>query len=404
MNQPWKTDRWFVSPWNYVEEVTRDLRFAEEILIHDMTLRDGEQQAGIALRKDDKIRIAEKLAEAGVHRIEAGMPAVSKDDEEAIKEIVKRNLGPQIFAFSRCVVEDVKRAADCGVDGIVIEIPASQHIIQYAYQWPVQKAIDLSIKATRVAKEEGLYTAFFTIDASRAELKWLLDLLEKVATEGHMDALVLVDTMGVCLPGAIRYFVNKVRERFDKPLEAHFHDDLGLATVNTLEALSQGVQVAHTTVCGIGERAGGAALEDVVIALLTCYGLDIGVKTEKLFELSQLVIELTGHRLPANKSVVGEQIFDLESGIPATWSRRCAGPLITEVFPFHWDLMGHNPPKIVLGKGSGTESIVAWLEEIGVEASAEEVRRLTTLVKEKSMAKRGLLTKAEFEELVRSVV
>ena len=123
--EPWKTDNWFVSPWNYLPEVTTGFQPPKQVKIHDITPRDGEQQAGITFTKDDKIRIAEKLAEVGVHRIEAGMPAVSPADEAAIKEIVKRNLGPEIFCFSRCMVDDVKRAADCGVNGVVMEIPCS---------------------------------------------------------------------------------------------------------------------------------------------------------------------------------------------------------------------------------------------------------------------------------------
>src|SRR3990172_10133278 len=124
-NQPWKTDNWFVSQWNYAYQVGKDFKFAEQIKVHDIPLRDGEQQTGVILTKDDKIRIAEGLAEAGVHRIEAGMPIVSPSDAEAIKAIVKRNLGPQIFAFSRCMKEDVQRAIDTGVNGVVMEIPSS---------------------------------------------------------------------------------------------------------------------------------------------------------------------------------------------------------------------------------------------------------------------------------------
>jgi hypothetical protein len=153
---PWKTNDYFVSPWNYVPEVTENFKFAKKIKVHDITLRDGEQQAGIEFTMDDKIRIAEGLAEAGVHRIEAGMPVVSPQDAQAIKEIVKRNLGPEIFAFSRCMVEDVKRAVDCGVNGIVMEVPSSEHIIKYAYRWPLEKAIETSVKSTLYAKEQGL--------------------------------------------------------------------------------------------------------------------------------------------------------------------------------------------------------------------------------------------------------
>lgn len=399
MSNPWKSDMWFVSPWNYVDEITRKYSFSPKIKIHDMTLRDGEQQAGIELRKDEKIRIAEALAEAGVHRIEAGMPAVSKQDKEAIQEIAKRNLGPEIFAFCRCVEDDVKLAADCGVSGIVVEIPASDHIIQNAYQWPLERAIDLSVKATSLAKELGLYTAFFTIDATRADINWLLDLLEKVATEGHMDSLVLVDTMGVANPPSIRYFVKKVRERFSKPLEVHFHNDFGLAVANTLEALSMGVEVAHATVCGIGERSGSAALEELVLGLLTLYGQDVGIKCEKFFDLAKLVVSLTGHRLASNKPIVGDDLYTIESGIPAAWTTRCKGDLITEVLPIHWEMTGHPGLKIVLGKGSGVASVEIWLERLGIKATTEEIENLTVLVKEKSLEKKDLISEEEFREL-----
>jgi len=280
--EPWKTDNWFVSAWNYLPEVIKGFKPPKQVKIHDVTLRDGEQQAGITFTKDDKIRIAEKLAEVGVHRIEAGMPAVSPADEAAIKEIVKRNLGPEIFCFSRCMVDDVKRAADCGVNGVVMEIPCSEHLIKYAYGWPMEKAIDLSIKATSAAREMGLYTSFFTIDATRAEMDWFLNLIERVATEGHMDALVLVDTFGVLSPHGASYFTKRVKERINKPLEIHFHADFGLAVANTIEAVLAGAEVIHSTVTGIGERAGNAPMEETVLALLTLYGIDVGLKYDKL--------------------------------------------------------------------------------------------------------------------------
>ena len=218
----------------------------------------------------------------GVHRIEAGMPAVSPRDEAAIKEIVKRNLGSEIFCFSRCMVDDVKRAVDCGVRGIVIEIPASAHLIEHAYKWPLEKAIDLSIKATTFAKEQGLYTVFFTIDATRSNMNWLLDLVDRVATEGYMDALTLVDTFGVLSPNAVMYFTKRVRERITKPLEIHFHSDFGMGVANTINAVLAGGEVIHTTVLGIGERAGNTPMEETVLALLAMYGIDVGLDYSKM--------------------------------------------------------------------------------------------------------------------------
>src|SRR3990172_1926132 len=318
MGKPWKSDEYFVSHLNYIPQVTKDYALAPRVKIHDVTLRDGEQQTGVELRKDDKIRIAEKLAEAGIHRIEAGMPAVSRQDEAAIREIVKRNLGPQIFGFSRCVVEDVKLAADCGVSGVVIEIPSSEHIIQKAYKWPLAKAVDLSVKATRLAHELGLYVVFFTIDATRADPNWLKEIILQVAREGHMDALTIVDTMGAASVPAARHHVRQVKSFVDTPLEAHFHNDFGLAIANSLAAVEEGAEVVHTTVLGMGERAGQAATEQMAMALKLLYGLDTGFRLYRLNELCSVVAQVTGHVVPENQPVVGKRLFQIESGIPAT--------------------------------------------------------------------------------------
>jgi isopropylmalate/homocitrate/citramalate synthase len=404
MSTPWLTDKYFVSPLNYLEEVRKEFKLPKTIKIHDITLRDGEQETGVALRKDEKIRIAEKLAEAGVHRIEAGMPAVSKQDEGAIREIVKRNLGPEIFAFSRCVVDDVKLAVDCGVKGIVIEIPSSEHIIEYAYQWPLSKAIDLSVKATRLAHEQGLYVVFFTIDATRANFEWLFQIIGKVAEEGHMDALTLVDTMGVASVPAIRYYVRCIKERIRKPLEAHFHNDFGLANANSLTAVEEGAEVIHSTVLGIGERAGQASTEQIALALQLLYGYDTGIHLDKLYELCRLVADLTGHVVPGNQPVAGSDVYHLESGIPSAWWLKVKDTRPTEVFAILPSLVGRQNPELVIGKKSGLDSVAFWASKLGLQVSSEEIARLTVLVKDKAMEKKGLLSDDEFRELAAKAV
>ncbi len=404
MSTPWKTEKWFVSPWNYQEEVRKELNFPEKIKIHDVTLRDGEQQAGMVLRKEDKVRIAEMLAEAGVHRIEAGMPAVSEHDEAAIREIVKRDLPAEIFAFARCMKEDVKRAVDLGVEGIIVEIPSSGHVIKYAYQWPLEKAIDLSIEATQYAKENGLYTVFFPIDASRAEIDWFLDLIVKVATEGHMDALGVVDTFGGLAPHTVKYLVKKIKERIDKPLEAHFHDDFGMGAANTVMGLAAGIEVAHTTVSATGERAGNAAYEDVVMALLTMYGVDLGIDTTKMYEIAKFVQEKGGHRVPSNRGVVGDRLFQIESGIIAGWFKNCGDEHLLELVPYRPELVGQEKPKIVLGKNSGLPSVEICLEEMGIEADEDQKMEILGKVKEKAYAKGDTLTRDEFQGILDKVL
>jgi isopropylmalate/homocitrate/citramalate synthase len=402
--EPWKTDQWYVSPWNFADPVRAQLHFPKQVKFHDITLRDGEQQTGVIFTKDDKIRIAEGLAEAGVHRIEAGMPVVSPSDTAAIKEIVKRNLGPQIFAFSRCMVDDVKRSVDCGVSGIVMEVPSSTHIIQYAYKWQLEKAIDLSIESTAYAHSQGLEVVFFPIDFSRAEINWVLDLITRVANEGHMDALALVDTFGVLAPHAMQYLVRETKKRISKRLEAHFHMDFGMGIANTLMAVAEGVEVIHSTVLGLGERAGNVPMEETAMALLTLYGIDSGLKYDTFYGLARLVQELSGHAVPSNRPVVGEQLFQIESGIIASWWQNCGQEHPTELFPYRWDVVGQPPPKVVLGKGSGIDSIKAALKKLGVEATEEEAMQVVMAVKQFSLERKRLLTDEEFRSVVKATL
>jgi len=393
-------DKWFLPDWNAFDEVTSGLRFADRIEIHDITLRDGEQQAGIEFTREEKVDIARRLAGAGVHRIEAGMPAVSPSDEAAIRDIVELGLPAQIFAFARCMVSDVELAASCGVEGIVVEIPASDHLVEHAYGWPMERAVASSIEATLAAKEAGLYTVFFPIDSSRTEMGWYLDLIERVASEGHMDALAVVDTYGGISPHAVPFWIGKLRERLgDVPLELHFHDDFGMAVANTVIGLAAGANVAHTTVTGIGERAGNCTLEQLVLSLKLQYGRDLGIDTAQFNELSRAVCAYAGHVVPANRAVVGEKLFTIESGIVAGFMKRCGATMPTELFPYRWDVVGHEPPEVVLGKGSGLPSIELWLERLGIEADDAQRDELLRRVKALSLAEKRLLTEEEFRAL-----
>jgi isopropylmalate/homocitrate/citramalate synthase len=402
IDEPWHTDRWFTSPWNFLPEIREELSLPASLEIHDVTLRDGEQQAGVVFTKDDKLRIAEALAEAGVHRIEAGLPAVSAADDAAVREMVKMGLPSKIYAFSRCMVDDVKRAADCGVAGVVMEIPSSHHLIEKAYRWPVQRAIDASIEATSLAHELGMSVSFFPIDATRAGLVEYLDLLEKVAADGHVDAIGLVDTFGVLSPHGVRLFVRQTRERLGVPLETHFHMDFGLGVANTLIAVAEGVGVVQTTVTGIGERAGNTPMEETVLALLTMYGLDAGIHTERFFELSKLVMNLAGVSQPSNRPVVGDRLYNVESGIISTWVRN-VGDELQESFPYRPELVGQPAPALVLGKGSGLDSVAAGLDRVGRTATPEQMEAILFEVKERSLATKGLIDDETFVSIVDSV-
>src|SRR3981081_3481828 len=315
MEQPWKTDKWFTSPWCYLPEVRKNDAFVPKIKIHDVTLRDGEQQTAVVFRREEKVAIAKRLDALGIHRIEAGSPAGSPQDKAAIADIAALGLKAEVFAFARCIPEEIKVVKDVGCQGVVIEIPASDHMIKNAYGWTVDRAMKSSIDATLAAKEAGLYTVFFTIDATRTELNRFLEIVEQVATEGHMDALTIADTMGGCTPHAVYHVVKKVIERLKKPVEIHCHQDFGLGVANTISALAAGASVAQTTITGLGERARTVPVEDVLMSLLCLYGIDIGIHTERFCETSRFVLDLAKVKVPPNRPIVGDKLYEVEAGI-----------------------------------------------------------------------------------------
>jgi isopropylmalate/homocitrate/citramalate synthase len=220
-----------------------------------------------------------------------------------------------------------------------------------------------------------------------------------------MDALTIADTMGGATPDAIRHVVTKVIERLKKPVEIHCHQDFGLGVANTVAALQAGASAAHTTITGLGERAGNVPVEDVVMSLLCLHGVDLGVKTEKFVETSKFVMDLAKVTQPPNRPIVGDKLYEIESGIIAGWvrlGRKEVQPL--ESIPFSPELVGQKPVSIVLGKNSGPPSMEEWCEKLGITATDEERMAMLLKVKAKSFEKKDLLTSDEFRAIAESVV
>lgn len=400
----WKTKQWFTSPWNWLPEVRKPFNFPKKIKFHDVTLRDGEQQTKVVFRREEKVAIAKKLAAMGVHRIEAGMPAVSPQDRAAISDIAALGLKSQIFSFARCVPADIRAAKECGATGVIVEIPSSDHIIKNAYGWTVDRAMKSSIEATLAAKELGLYTVFFTIDSTRTEVSRLMDIAEQVATEGHMDAYTIADSFGGVGPEAVYHVVKKVAKRLKKPIEIHCHMDYNLGVANTIAALQAGASVAQVTITGLGERAGNVPLEDTVLALKTMYGVDTGIKTELFCETSKFVLDLARVTIPGNRPIVGDLLYQIESGIVAGFFRKAREKHPLEYVPFSPELVGQKPVGIVIGKNSGLPSVQEWCEKMKITATEEQMMAMIPLIKEKSFAKKDLLTEDEFKAIVDKVL
>ncbi|MDG6921228.1 MAG: pyruvate carboxyltransferase [Nitrososphaerota archaeon] len=400
MPQQWKSSTHYVSFYNFLPEARRGLKLPKKVILHDVTLRDGEQQARITFRREEKLKIAQALDEAGVERIEAGLPSVSPSDKQAVKEITQLKLDAKIYAFARCMKTDVDSALDVDVDGVVMEIPSSDHLVKYGYGWKAEKAVDLSVEATNYAHDHGLKVTFFTIDSTRASFEVISKLTGRVAKDGYLDALALADTFGVLNPQATAYFVKRMRSLIKKPVEIHAHNDFGLGVANALAAISAGSEVAHVTVNGIGERTGNTPMEELTMALEFLYGVKTGIRLEKLGPLSKLVSSLSEVMVPPQKPVVGDDIFTIESGIIAGWWTRLEKlgmPL--EMYPFVPELVGHDPINMILGKKSGRDSILYKAEKLGIGVDDAEVDRLLTKVKALALEKKRPITDDEFLSL-----
>lgn len=391
--------RFWVSPYNFVPEVRDAMTLPARVCIHDATLRDGEQTPGVVFRKEDKVDIAVMLDEVGVERIEAGMPAVSDEDFDAMSTIGKLGLKAKIFSFVRAMKVDIDKSVDCGAHGVILEIPIGYPKLQYQFGWTWQDVLTRSVETISYAKDKGMYVVYFPYDTTRARPSDLESLLTSLMREAPPDAVGVVDTMGCALPEAIKYLVKQVKSLTGLPVEIHTHNDFGMAVAAELAAVSAGAEVVHSCANGLGERTGNAALEELILGLELLLGIGGPYRMDKLMELSSLVSERSNVRLADNKPVVGESNYTRESGIGVDLVMK--QPLAMFATDPH---MTGRKGKVVLGKKSGKASILYILESMGIRGvEDEQVTRLLHAVKERGIHKRGLVSPDEFGEILRNV-
>jgi len=394
-----KENKFWVSPYNFIPEVREGLILPPKVQIHDATLRDGEQTPGVVFSVEDKIKIAIKLDEIGVDRIEAGMPAVSPQDAEAIKEISKLGLKSKIFTFARAMKKDIDMALECGADGVIIEVPIGYPKLTTQFGWTWEDVFKKSRDVINYAREQGLYAVFFPYDTTRARPSDLENLCKAVMNESPPDSIGIVDTMGCATPEAIKYMVRWVKDMTGLPIEIHTHNDFGMGVATELAAVTAGAEVVHSCGNGLGERTGNAALEELMLGLDLLYGYETGYKLDKLPELGDLLAQLSNVPIARNKPVLGSGNFIRESGIGIQYVMH--DPLV--MFGTHPSLTGRSG-EVVLGKKSGKASIIYKLGELGLgEVDDDQSAEILTQVKQKGIAKRDILTDAEFTQIVEAV-
>lgn len=384
--------KYFVSPFNN----SVDLKFPGNITIYDTTMRDGEQTPGVCLRTPEKLKIARKLDELGIHQIEAGFPIVSNEEKRSVKAIVNEDLNAEILVLSRTKKEDIETAIDCGVDGIITFMATSNLHLKHKLKITKEEALNICMKSIEYAKDHGIFVAFSAEDATRTDINFLKEIYKKAEDYGA-DRVHIADTVGAISPQGADYLVRELRKDIKTEIAMHCHNDFGMALSNSISGLLAGATAVSTTANGIGERAGNTSLEEIVMALKIIYNIDLGFNIEHFFELSKIVEELTKVKVPDNKPIVGRNVFRHESGIHV--DAVIEEPLTYE--PFLPEMIGHHR-RIVLGKHSGCRAVKAKLDECGIEVTKDELCKIVEQIKI-SREKGKYINDKLFNEIVRSV-
>jgi methanogen homocitrate synthase len=348
--------------------------------ICDVTLRDGEQTPGVSFSCEEKVRIAEILDQIGVEVIEAGFPITSPYEKHCVKTIANLGLDARICCLARARKGDVEAAIDCDVDMVSIFIPTSDLQILHKFHKPREQVLGYALDMIDLTHDHGLQVRFAAEDASRTDLSFLLEVYQQGEDHGA-DLLSFADTVGALTPLEMYETMKVLVATVHRPLCAHCHNDMGMATANTFAAAAAGAFQLHTTVNGIGERAGNAALEEVLVALYMKGGVD-RYDLSHLTALSRMVTQYSGVPIDRLKPVVGDHAFRHESGIHI--AAILENTTTYEFFPP--SLVGAER-KFTLGKHTGRKALEHEVTRLGYHLDEPQICRVLEMVKERGEKK-----------------
>lgn len=359
---------------------------ANDVIIYDNTLREGEQPPGVVFNSDEKLELATMMSEMGIPWTNAGFPAASPHEFNSVNRLAKAGLDIKLAGLCRMLDADIEKTVESGVDLVALFLGCSDTHLFEKTRWTEEQAVERIQAGVRKAKEQGALVSLGLEDSSRAPLSRIIKLFQ-AGVDAGVDYLVFADTVGILTPTATTKIVEIFTALFDTPIGTHFHNDLGLALANTLAALESGAKMAQVTVNGVGERTGNACLEELVVALHVKYGLDTGIDMSKLYDLCNAVHRASGTEPPAHKPVGGKLCFTHESGIHI--SGLLKNPECYQPYP---PPMIGRQHELVFGKHSGGSSVDFAAKEVGLELSASARNDVLARIKTESEAKQGLLT------------
>lgn len=404
----WLTDKYWVTEFNYLKDVRKQFILPDKVHIHDVTLREAEQTPHVVIKPDEKLRIYEALDDMGVYSVEL-LPIISSDDREVARELVKmRRNGhkAKIVFLCRWDEREVDFAAENGADGVVVECPGSPWFGHIVWGLDENQMIEKLVKAAAHAKKNGLYTSVMPWEATRAPIEFLERLYKSVGNDAGVDQITYTDTMGFGLPWTTTYMVRKIREWVpDVTVGMHAHNDFGLATAVMLSGVAGGASTVHTSMNALGERAGNAATEEVVVGIELLLGVDTGVKLDRIYPVSRLISEIAKIPIPSNKPITGDNEFTYESGMVVDMTLRMSKtdkPFST--MPFSPEVIGRKGVNIVLGKMSGGTVIKSKLEKLNLSATKEQVSEIVERVKREAIIRKWSISDDIFEKIAREVI